>query len=200
MGADINGWVELRRSDGWWEGVVRIRPIVERAYGVFGGLFGIRNDDGFIEAFPGRGIPANASSQVREELGVMRGLDVGDTYATWSEIKDIDWPERGREEVARNVEFKQTDETNDYEYSTWEDEGERWHLRRRLRSGPPNVYEHFYRDKLPPSRSHEVYQVKHWTRIEVLTPGWAALLRFMEDLASLEGGDNVRLVVWFDSE
>jgi hypothetical protein len=95
MGADISGWVEIRRPK-WecWEAAIRIHDIVERNYGTFASLFGVRNwgegptsdsdyertlEHGRFRAIaPGRGEPPGASEHYRNERH-FRSL-VGETW------------------------------------------------------------------------------------------------------------------------
>jgi hypothetical protein len=100
MGADINGWVEVRKSGSeWWEGVIRIKHIVHRQYGMFASLFGVRNGEHGAATAHGsfhaiaydRGTWRSASGAYATEVE-----GVGATWALWSELAAIDWEEEGR--------------------------------------------------------------------------------------------------------
>lgn len=107
MGADIHGWVEFRKSgDEWWEAIIRIDELVYRSYANFASLFGVRNG-GYREATaigrfraiaPGRGAPPHASAIYRVERGEY-GVAVGETWALWTELAEIDWDEEGEQYV-----------------------------------------------------------------------------------------------------
>jgi hypothetical protein len=195
MGTDIAGWVEVLQDTGW-QGVIRVWPLVEREYGVFGSLFGVRNEDDFVPAFPSRGVPDDASTEVLDELRKMGDLAVGATWTLWDEIRHLEWDEKGNSLTRRAVIWEEDEGPLPGSDSTWQDEGERWHLRRASRT-VEGVYEDFYRGK---SSQSVVYQERRWTRQEVLRAGWRLLFQLMEKLASAYSAKGVRLVVWFDSE
>ena len=98
MGADIHGWVEVKElppggyqytsGTRYWNGVIRIRYLVERSYRVFAILFGMRNTYGVVPLAAGRGLPNDRS--VDTKLDLENGM-VGITWALWSELKTVDW-------------------------------------------------------------------------------------------------------------
>ncbi len=103
MGADIYGWVETcEPGNDQWGAVFEIEDIVERSYGMFASLFGMRNSrereitpvGRFRAIAPGRGTPSGASSEYLE----MRtgSAAVGETWVLWSELETIDWDEEGQ--------------------------------------------------------------------------------------------------------
>lgn len=195
MGTDIAGWVEVLQDTGW-QGVIFVWPLVEREYGVFGSLFGVRNEDDFVPAFPARGVPEDASTEVLDELGKMGDLAVGATWALWDEIRRLDWDEKGDNLTRRAVIWEKDENPRPGGDSAWQDEGERWHLRRTSQTAEGG-YEDFYRGK---SSQSVVYQERQWSRREVLRRGWRLVFQLMEDLAASYTPEGVRLVVWFDSE
>jgi hypothetical protein len=96
MGVDIYGWVEVKRRD-WdqWDGVIRIRFLVWRSYGMFGSLFGWRNEDHeFRPIAARRGSPEHVSEEYFVERDSYGG-QVGETWALWRELAAIDWDEEG---------------------------------------------------------------------------------------------------------
>jgi hypothetical protein len=100
MGTDIYGWVEIHQA-GWpeWDGAIRIDDIVQRAYGMFASLFGVRNGDPehvtavgrFRAIAPGRGMPPDVSPSYPRETT----HGEGQSWALWSELAAIDWEEEG---------------------------------------------------------------------------------------------------------
>lgn len=181
MGVDIYGWVEIRESvDNTtqvalsWEGLLDINLIVERSYGMFGSLFGVRNEDGFAPVAAHRGIPFDASTAVRRDSAD------GSVSPSWMGLDDfdsVDWEEVGSHPVERVVdaaEYRQADRARDQ----------------------------YLLDKyvLVQVVEEEYVLLKYWRRRELLTPGWKALREMMRALAIRFGHSGVRLVVWFDSE
>ncbi len=104
MGTDISGWIEVYTPEIYpggprrWTAVVNVVEIVARNYGMFGSLFGVRNDYGFRPIAPSRGIPADVSDDLTDYDDVP--LDSGSSlwlpsWITWHEISEIDWDEYG---------------------------------------------------------------------------------------------------------
>jgi hypothetical protein len=101
LGTDIYGWVEVmnERSDGnrQWFGVVRIRWLVDRNYGMFGNLFGKVNYGEFLPIAEGRGLPADASDEVSYDAASYNPVDP--SWLLWSEIMAINWEEEGQSDT-----------------------------------------------------------------------------------------------------
>lgn len=113
MGADIQGWVEIKRpGHDWWDAAILVDKIVHRSDGMFASLFGLRNADewgetGFAEVgrfravAPGRGEPPDATSRYREDRDDYGG-QVGETWVLWSELAAVDWDEEGSEYIGED--------------------------------------------------------------------------------------------------
>lgn len=102
MGTDISGWVEVRApvtdQDPRWRAVVRIDWIVSRNYGMFGSLFGVRNDYGFRPIAPSRGLPHDVSSELKGYGDApLESSPEWVSWITWREIREIDWGEQGED-------------------------------------------------------------------------------------------------------
>lgn len=102
LGTDIYGWIEVYTPEIYpgcprrWTAVVRIDEIVTRNYGIFGSLFGARNDYGFRPIAPARGIPDDVSGELQEYGDVPP--DPGSwppSWIMWREISEINWDEFG---------------------------------------------------------------------------------------------------------
>ncbi len=103
MGADIYGFAEIFKNvpaDGpeAWVGVMRLHELVERNYGMFGALFGVRNIDGFVPAFAGRGLPADASEATAIESSDLDG-GVRPSWILWSELSAVEWDAIGSKQL-----------------------------------------------------------------------------------------------------
>src|SRR5579862_3951621 len=101
MGTNIYGWVEVRSlyvEEPLWMAVLQIWPLLERNYLMFGSLFGVRNLAGFRPVAPERGIPADASTEVKQEFTADQAEYPAQSHwpswISWQEIKAIDWEER----------------------------------------------------------------------------------------------------------
>jgi hypothetical protein len=98
MGTDIHGWVEVVQeldTGPRWVGVIRIKDIIFRTYGVFGCLFGVLNADEFDPVAAGRGIPKDASIQVYADGGDPSDPAPWASWALWGELDNVNWDERG---------------------------------------------------------------------------------------------------------
>lgn len=107
MGTDITDWIEvkvppqpgyLNDNDPWagWTPLIRTTRLIERNYGMFGALFGVRNDYGFRPIAPDRGQPSDLSREL-DEWGEISAppWPFSPSWITWGEIKAIDWEELG---------------------------------------------------------------------------------------------------------
>jgi len=202
MGTDLIGWVEIRRPDHvTWDGVLRIGPIVGRTYGMFGSLFGVRNEDEFLPIASNRGIPPDASVEVEKELEDLGGGAVAPTWLLWAEIQSIDWAEVGQEPIERPVDWEQEKQNTAWEYTEWQEDPERWSMKRKRKDDPDAPWEELYRMKYPYHGDEgKVFRFDVETRRDVVTPGWELLFQLMDLLASRYGETHVRLVVCFDQE
>lgn len=81
---------------GGWAALVRIDRLVERNYGMFGSLFGVRNDYGFRPISPTRGVPDDSPPELERWGEEPEPPWEGEpSWITWGEIRAIDWDERG---------------------------------------------------------------------------------------------------------
>lgn len=92
---DIEGWIEVDFSfngHGEWEDFAEIKHLADRAYGLFGSSFGVRNAAEFIPLAANRRIPRDASLTVKNR---QEPLNCNPSWILWSEIEQVDWQERG---------------------------------------------------------------------------------------------------------
>jgi hypothetical protein len=105
MGMDIEGWVEIKDPT-WlgapsWEGVIAIRYLIVQSYGMFESLFGVRVAHGLRPIAANRGLPPDASSRTKADIGMREdevsapSWLVAPSWVLWSEILAIDWTETG---------------------------------------------------------------------------------------------------------
>jgi hypothetical protein len=97
MGVDIHGWVEIQSSGATWDGVLKIDYLADRAYDMFGCLFGVMNYAHFQPIAAFRGFPADLSEEATRELVDWEdewGLEpLWPTGITWQELQGLDWEE-----------------------------------------------------------------------------------------------------------
>lgn len=93
MGTDIDGWIECRRmliDDETWEPVMKLGFVyVGRDYQAFRHLFGVRNTANVQPIAAKRGLPDDASPQVKEDAR-FSGLSAH-SWISWQELKQSDW-------------------------------------------------------------------------------------------------------------
>ena len=101
MGADIHGWVEVKKAwfregtDDRWEGVVKIDALGYFGYDAFGCLFGMRNYAHFRPLAAGRGLPPALSEEAERDAADWRDNDLNGnllepTWIAWSELHAMD--------------------------------------------------------------------------------------------------------------
>lgn len=76
---------------------MKIDHLVHRSYGMFSGLFGIRNHGEFRPIAPNRGEPPGPSNEFSMDHDGSGA--VGTTWITWSEMSAMEWEEE--EEAAQ---------------------------------------------------------------------------------------------------
>ena len=166
---DIHGWVEVAlNSPDVWAAVISIDVLVERNQSLWGWLF--QSDGVFASVAPGRGLPADVSGRIAQEVDILQALADerqmhSFTWASWREIEAIDWdapPLQGARATA-NVLIGQTPE-------------------------PQEVQPQIVRRELKTRRDTLEY-----------APGWRLLFDLMRRVAEQYGSDRVRLVVWFEN-
>jgi len=203
MGWDLAGELEVRPS--WHEGmedlgfepwVVAMCPqlIVGRNYEAFHCLFGATSRRSRFEPVAaGRGLPPDASNEVREDARRSDEVDPAGccwpTWVTWGELEQVDWDEIEPGSLAvlhrfvrddcgewvRDSEMPVDDEMDETLFrpdSTWV-QGQEWVVGDRL------------------------YRADYSTRRDALDEEWWSLFAIMRELSRWFTPDGVRLVVWF---
>ncbi|GAA1394604.1 hypothetical protein ACFQZ4_25090 [Catellatospora coxensis] len=120
MTTDIHGCIEVRYpfadQDYWsdeepWTVAMDLFPLLtDQSYAAFGCLFGVRNHQGWIPVAEDRGMPADASTELRERVASFEPSDIhGLTWVNWAELSDLDMAvrppveTRGRREASGPV-------------------------------------------------------------------------------------------------
>lgn len=86
MGCDIHCFAERKDSSGNWSVMPEIAPFNWRNYGLFGFFAGIRNYSEITPASTPRGIPGDASIEVKEAYDAWRG----DAHsASWLSVQEL---------------------------------------------------------------------------------------------------------------
>jgi hypothetical protein len=108
MGCDIHGYIEVKKNDlrfhgfvevqkyaSWddWDMAFDIKAILGRNYGMFGLLFGVR-DDVFSPVAKSRGLPENVSDEVKAASQAWGVDGHSHSWITIQEINAINWDER----------------------------------------------------------------------------------------------------------
>ncbi|MFI5841475.1 hypothetical protein ACIA8K_17395 [Catenuloplanes sp. NPDC051500] len=197
MGTDIAGGVESRPhgpGTPWHLADVDLSAL-PRHYDAFGLLFGVRNYAGFAPVAPGRGLPDDASPE-------LRGLQPGDgehdhTWVSWAELARIDWDARAPRVDDRIHEYRLTGEGL-LAGGKAAHHGADWRAAAGDHADPRGSS---YPEGTEWRAGDRIWRVERLTNGHVLRddPELRALLDTMRDLAGRYGGENVRLTVWFDS-
>ncbi|MEU7821725.1 hypothetical protein [Catellatospora sp. NPDC049133] len=204
MTTDIYGCVEVRYPfadhEYWsdeepWTVAMDLFPLLtDQDYAAFGCLFGVRNYQGWTPLAEGRGLPADASTELRERIAKFDPNDIhGLTWVGWGELRDLDMAvrppgSRGRIRLHEKASHR------------------RWWVSDQW---PAEIIEQF--GQLPwgevPGDTYGRHEVPGavltydaGSRAEVIGPGsgWEHVFAVMSALAGKFGDEGVRLVVHFD--
>jgi hypothetical protein len=198
VGTDIEGGVEIRPGGcgaPWTLATLGLDEL-PRHYDAFGLLFGVRNHAGFDPVAPGRGMPADASVELRQ-LGCGSSSGHDHTWITWTELAAIDWTAPAPTVDARIHEYKITPDGL-VKVSKASSHGRAWHAVAGAEADPRGTA---YPQGTQWQSGDRLWRVErlHGTDVLQADPQLRDLLAGMELLAAEHGADNVRLAVWFDS-
>ncbi|MGW3040735.1 hypothetical protein ACWC9T_11970 [Kitasatospora sp. NPDC001159] len=191
MGADIHGFVECRATYGTldedkarWHAAIDLDLLYGgRSYDAFGCLFGVRNHAGFRPLAGDRGIPADVSSRTRQAYQEWDPDGHSPSWISWAELATVDWDEPAEAVDERVQEYKRTPEQG------WVRAGKSFRGRQGRSEGAEWIEDGIL-----------LRVVRMVRRDAVPEDGeWAPVWKTMSALADVHGGENVRLVVWFDN-
>lgn len=194
MGTDMDGGVEVRPRGGVW----RLHPIepwtLTEDYDVMGMLFGIRNYAGFSPIAHSRGLPDDISAELASELSSSAAHDP--TSVTYQELANVDWSAAADSTDQRIYHYINVD--GEYVLFAKSIEGLYWQSIAGKDAVPDGSK---YPEGTEWRTADHLWRVQRMTRQDVLDQNQPLrhVLAQMKDLAETYGGDNVRLVVWFDS-
>jgi len=189
LGKDIHGWVEVRHTyEGAgpgtvseWLGVIKMTELVGRSYDMFASLFGGQPSYiDFVPVAPQRGMPADISEEAVQYYLEWQGL-CDETWITWNEVAVINWDDEALDR--RPHEYVQ-------------DSAGKWTLDRTKSHADKGIE---IVDGNSWQAGDRLYKIVRVSRRDSLDTGWQMVFRLMGVLAEKYGGDNVRLVVWFES-
>jgi hypothetical protein len=208
VGTDIYGCIEVRHpraDDDWydeapWLYAMDLYPLYSgRDYTAFGCLFGVRNYVGWEPVAAGRGLPQDASAEVRRDYDHGSAMDVlhSATWVTWEELDRLDMSvvPRGRHGLLRVREPQKSAAAWEY----WV--AETWPAEILDRFGEPPI------GQSPATARQGSWTVddatldfQRVTRADVIGPGsdWDHVFSVMKALAGRFGPRGVRLVAYFD--
>lgn len=178
-----------------------LHPLYDgRDYASFGCLFGVRNDPGWGPVAADRGLPADASSALREEFDGIKGADAAvhsPTWVSWAELESLDpdiGPRGARGLLVVGDTARPTLEERHWVQDSWPDA-----VVERLGVPPLGVSP----AAAPFGSWREGTAFLTWrrfTRRDALGPGtgWEHVFAVMQALAGRFGSHGVRLVVYFD--
>ena len=183
MGCDIHGYLELRRSsreDAYWWTVCSIPD--DRTYDLFGILAGVRN---YVHAIPiskPKGLPVKPSFTAKEDIERWDADGHSHSWLTWNEIKEYDWDQESQDGRISTIDLATGKEVSKASYT-----------------GLQDLSEEEVRER--------GFELKFLTRTtkELVPFMWRGFFEFMRHIAEGDGeakgygGENVRIVFWFDN-
>ncbi|MGC5031868.1 hypothetical protein [Micromonospora sp. DT229] len=196
MGTDIAGGVEIRPcgpGSPWLLTDLSLDDL-PRDYDAFGLLFGVRNYAGFDPVAPGRGLPDDASPDL---LALQSDDEHDHTWVTWTQLAHIDWNALAPRVDDRIHEHELTGDGPRFIGKA----GHHGHAWRAVAGEHADPRGSSYPEGTQWRAGGRMWRVERLRQADVLRvdPQLCALFDAMRDLAERLGGDNVRLVVWFDS-
>ncbi|KOU20439.1 hypothetical protein ADK52_26700 [Streptomyces sp. WM6372] len=205
MGTDIYGFIECRwdrwldEDDRSWCGAIDLDHLYNgRSYAAFGALFGVRDTASFRPLAPGRGLPPDASKEVRAFL---EGWDTahGTSWITWAELTSADWNELATDVDECVHEYRRGPD------GSWELYGRNSSLTRFAELSGLSDPQVLYRaGRVLPEGTEwrdgdRLFRIGRLTRKQAVPDEeWGAVRAVMRTLAGIHGDEGVRLVVWFD--
>lgn len=211
MGWDICGAIECREQTGQesvWKQVADLYPLYQgRNYDAFGCLFGFQNHANFRPIAEGRGLPSDASSEVREHYEGYGEEPAGASWVSWVEIKAIDWEEETEQPDSRVHRYERNEQgeliftgkavwdrefqeiVNSQQLET--EAGTMASILGAILGVKPDIQEGQQWEK-----GNVVYRAEKLKRKDVCGD-WSSIFNAMEQYAATYGDDGVRLVVWF---
>ena len=90
--AQINGAVECRLDDEWYE-VVTVGALLLQHWDLNGCLFGVDNYGGFAPLFPDRGVPPDCSAAVARLTEDLDANEAHASWVSWRELSEVSWSE-----------------------------------------------------------------------------------------------------------
>ncbi len=211
MGWDICGAIECREQAGQeavWKQVADLYPLYQgRNYDSFGCLFGFCNYANFRPIAEGRGLPPDASSEVREYYEGYGEEPAGASWVSWAEIKAIDWEEESEQPDSRIHRYERNEqgELIFTGKAAWDREFEELVNSQMLETeagtmasimGAVLGMKPIRQEGQQWEKGNVVYRAEKLRRKDVCDD-WSGVFNAMEQYAATYGDDGVRLVVWF---
>ena len=185
MGVEIHGWIEFRNAalDDFleevnWHGVVDVGYFLPRNTNAFGCLFGVRNPSNFVPVAANRGVPADASEQVKADTK-KQDWCFAHSWITWQELTLINWDESVLNAFVRSYKKDEDGE--------WKGEG----------GFIPNAPIE-YIEGASWKENDTLNVIERISRADAVKGTFDLTFDLMKRLSQDYGGEFVRLVVWFD--
>ena len=172
MGCDIHGFLEIRKYAPKVMDWIDLHSILDhRNYDVFAIFAGVRNYVNAPLISEPKGFPSDASVSSKVEFENMKGDAHTPSWLTYKEICDYFWSNSTKTFIDGRISV--IDKVTGKEIEKF-CEGTR-------------------------DEEHYRYEQKVRTVSEIVPPIWRAFLDYMKELSSIYGGENVRIVFWFDN-
>lgn len=184
----INGAVESHLGGEWYE-VVIVGSLLLRHCDLNGCLFGVDNYGEFRPLFPDRGMPPDRSATLAERTSDLDPSESHASWVLWKELREVDWSEVAMGRDRRITECVVGDDGVESVVTKW-----------LHKAGLEWVEESLSRDPTVEVRlGNLLFRRAILQRSDALDDTeFPLVMRLMECLAERFGGENVRLVVWFE--
>ena len=207
MGIDISGAIECRPGFGFlpdpevaWEFAIDLAQLnCSQSYDAFGCLLGVANYAGFTPIAAERGLPSDIADRTRQDHARYSNESFAQTWVTWAELDAVDWDEPAERPDARVHRYLQDADGGWVmaDKSSWNrDLAQVTGVSLADATAGTPVYPEGTQWRI----GNQLFRSERLIRRDAVpaTGAWAPVWTVMRTLADLHGGDNVRLIVWFD--
>lgn len=190
MSIDVGGWIEVRTPGiPAWKGIERLDSYIDRDNGMLECLFGKYRGYHFEPIAPGRGVPADASPEVREHTATWSERDQEAVdWIKWAELMAINWNEQAVTGYERFIRTKRGALVVDHANESRQHRERLEEVLDRMGGWPEDA------DEIEVDGA--IYRRLLVSRGAVKSEDWHLLFHKMEQLAARYGPDGVRIIVW----
>jgi hypothetical protein len=204
MSIGMSAWLEVvgpgPARDDPWVGVASLGYVLADGTVAYAAVFPLIAAAEFVPIVPERGLPPALSEEVRKASERARDYAdgfFGATWATWQELKGMDWDEESPSLFGPVFQHTRLPDGSltDGKAAAWDYNTNRWFAFETEQGAAEAPWLRVKEEEW--EADGHVYRLRHLRRADVLGKNWQAVFTMMGALAELYGESGIRLVVWF---